>query len=59
MTQCEIDSAVALATGETVANIHHLGFGLADPLEVEFDPEPRDPLVLDWDTGRAAYWPSY
>lgn len=27
-----------------------MGFGIADPLEVDFDPEPRRPLVLDWDT---------
>lgn len=57
MTQTEIDTAVATVTGESVAMIHHLGFGLADPMEVEFDPEPRSPLVLDWDTGSAAYWP--
>lgn len=51
MTQHEIDCAVALATGETVTEIQHLGFGLADPQDVDHDPEPHSPLVLDWDTG--------
>lgn len=52
MTQLEIDSEVALATGETVAEIRHLGFGIADPLEVDYDPEPREPLFLNWENGR-------
>ena len=55
MTQLEIDEAVATATGESVVLIHDLGFGIADPLEVEFDPEPRRPLVLDWDTMSPAH----
>lgn len=50
MTQLEIDEAVATATGESISLIHDMGFGIADPLEVDFDPEPRRPLVLDWDT---------
>lgn len=50
MTQLEIDEAVATATGECVSLIHDLGFGIADPIDVDFDPEPRRPLVLDWDT---------
>ena len=51
MTQREIDRAVASTTGETVAEIRHLGFGIADPGVVEDDPEarPRRPLVIDWD----------
>ena len=58
MTQMEIDSAVAMATGESVCEIQQLGFSLADPLEVDFDPEERRPLVLDWDTGCPAELPS-
>jgi hypothetical protein len=55
MTQHEIDAAVAQATGENIHLIHDRGFGIADPLEVEFDPEPRAPLVIDWDTMQPAY----
>jgi hypothetical protein len=47
MTQQDIDLAVAGATGESAALINERGFGIADPLEVRFDPEPRGPLVLD------------
>jgi len=50
MTQNEIDAAVAKATGESIAEIHHRGFAIADEVDVEFDPEPRAPLILDWDT---------
>ena len=57
MTQAEIDRAVATATQESVAEIHHRGFSLADPLEVHYDPEPRRPLVFDWDERRPAEWP--
>jgi|tagenome__1003787_1003787.scaffolds.fasta_scaffold20888964_1 hypothetical protein len=41
MTQSEINQAVAMATGESVLLVQELGFGIADPLDVEFDPEPR------------------
>ena len=57
MSQHEIDQAVASATGESMATIHNLGFGLADPLEVNYDPEPRRPLVFDWDAMAPAEWP--
>ena len=57
MTQQDIDEAVATATGENVALIHDCGFGLADPLDVNYDPEPRRPLVFDWDTRSAIEWP--
>jgi hypothetical protein len=49
MTQSELNRAVAKLTGETVAEIKHLGFGLADPDYVEFDPEPDDGRYVDWD----------
>ncbi len=51
MTQSELEQAVATATGESVAEIRHLGFSLADPDDVDFDPEPVDraPQVVDWD----------
>ena len=51
MTQHEIDRAVSAATGETVAEIKHLGFGLADPDVVSFDPEPEhlEDKFIDWD----------
>jgi hypothetical protein len=52
MTQSEIDRAVAARTGETVPEIRHLGFGIADPRWAEYDPEPssRSPLMIDWDS---------
>ncbi len=51
MTQNQLDRLVARATGETVSEIRHLGFSIADPTFVEHDPEPADfpELLLDWD----------
>lgn len=57
MSQREIDQAVANATGENVDLIHDLGFGIADLLDVNHDPEPRRPFVLDWDSMSPAEWP--
>jgi hypothetical protein len=57
MTQQDIDEAVAVATGESIALINDRGFGIADPLDVHFDPEPRQPLVLDWDSMAPKEWP--
>jgi hypothetical protein len=50
MSQQEIDEAVASVTGEKVDTIRNRGFSIADPFEVAFDPEPRGPMVLDWDS---------
>jgi hypothetical protein len=52
MTQREIDRAVAASTGESLSEIRHLGFGIADPDLAEHDPEPssRPPLMIDWDS---------
>lgn len=46
-----VDQAVAEATGESLSEIRHRGFTLADPEDVDFDPEPdvREPLFIDWD----------
>ena len=51
MTQQELDRQVALATGDSLCEIRRLGFSIADPMDVDFDPEPTDPLdkYLDWD----------
>ena len=57
MCQKEIDQAVATATGENVGVIRNLGFSIADPLEVAYDPEPRQPLVFDWDSMSPIDWP--
>ena len=57
MTQMEIDQEVASVTGESLLEIRRLGFGLADPLEADYDPEPRRPLVFNWDTGSPVDWP--
>jgi hypothetical protein len=42
MTQAEITRAVARVTGESTRTIAELGFGIADPAVVDFDPEPYD-----------------
>ncbi len=47
MTQNDLNRAVAHATGETIGAISHLGFSLAMPEEVAFDPVPSP--WLDWD----------
>jgi hypothetical protein len=57
MRQKEIDKAVANVTGENIRLIHDLGFSIADPLEVSYDPEARRPLMLDWDSMSAGEWP--
>ena len=51
MTQQDLDNAVASATGEDLHAISNRGFSLADPLEVDFDPEPDNhpPQTVDWD----------
>lgn len=51
MTQRELNREVALMTGESVCEVRRLGFSVADPLHVNFDPEPCDlePQVVDWD----------
>ena len=51
MTQQELDREVAKATGENLSEIRRLGFSIADPADVSFDPEPSDPAdkYLDWD----------
>lgn len=51
MNQFQLNRAVARATGESPATINRMGFSIADPKSVHFDPEPsrRPPLVVDWD----------
>ena len=56
MSQNELDRAVAEATGEEIGFVRG-GFSLADPLDVFFDPEPRRPFVLDWDSMSAVELP--
>lgn len=57
MSQKDIDQAVASVTGENIGVIRSLGFGLADPFDVSYDPEPRGPLMLDWDSMSPTEWP--
>ena len=57
MSQKDIDLAVAKATGENVQLIHDLGFGIADAINANYDPEPRRPFVFDWDSMSHAEWP--
>lgn len=51
MTQMQLDQLVAEATGDDVRSIRQRGFSVADPFEVDFDPEPDDlqPQMIDWD----------
>jgi len=51
MTQHDLNSAVALVTGESLCEIRRRGFSIADPREVRFDPEPDQliPQMIDWD----------
>jgi hypothetical protein len=49
MTQSDLNQAVADVTGESVTEIKHLGFSLADPLAVGHDPEPYYLRYVDWD----------
>jgi len=50
MTQHQLHRAVARATGESLATIRSLGFGIADPDVVCYDPEPsRRPRIVNWD----------
>ena len=51
MTQTQLEQLVAKATGEDIRAIRERGFSVADPLEVNFDPEPDNlpPQMIDWD----------
>jgi hypothetical protein len=51
MTQRELNRAVARATGDSVREIRRRGFSMANPAEVNFDPEPDllPPLAVNWD----------
>ena len=55
MTQAELNRAVAKTTGETVSTIAEMGFSIADPSIVEYDPEPANLVdaleakFIDWD----------
>jgi len=51
MTRNELERQLCDATGEALSQIRHLGFSVADPTDVDFDPEPYDrPHLVDWDT---------
>ncbi len=51
MSQKHLNEMVAEATGEDLCVIRHRGFSIADPVNVNFDPEPdhQPPHVIDWD----------
>ena len=57
MKQAELNREVANATGETIAEVRRRGFVLADPVEVDFDPEPYDiGRHVNWDTLEQQRW---
>jgi hypothetical protein len=47
----QFEQLVAKATGEDIREIRQRGFSVADPFEVDFDPEPNNlsPQMIDWD----------
>lgn len=51
MPQSLLEEMIAKATGDDLRDIRRLGFQIADPHEVNFDPEPvfSDPRTVDWD----------
>ena len=51
MTQTQLEQLVARATGEDIRAIRERGFSVADPLKVNFDPEPDNlhPQMINWD----------
>ena len=52
MTQTSLNRAIARATGESLSTIRSLGFSIANPDDVSFDPEQprrRRHHVVDWD----------
>ena len=64
MNQNKLDREIARATGESLSTIRSLGFSVADPDNVSFDPEPEQlrcrPRILNWDrldAKRGSYLP--
>ena len=51
MTQRQLNRAVARATGDSLATITRMGFGMVDPVAAQGDWEPTDlgPNVVNWD----------
>jgi hypothetical protein len=50
MNQRDLHRSVARSTGESISEIAHRGFSLADPITVNHDPEPiPEDAFLDWD----------
>ncbi len=54
MRQSRINRMVARATGEDLREIRRMGFTIADPARVGYDPEPKQRMfrTLDWDVVR-------
>jgi hypothetical protein len=51
MRSTRLEAAVARATGESVREIRHRGFGLVDETDVDIEAESCDvaPQVVNWD----------
>ncbi len=54
MRQSRINRMVARATGEDLREIRRMGFTIADPARVGYDPEPKKRRfrTLNWDVVR-------
>ena len=65
MTQNQLVREIARATGESLSTIRIIGFSIADPDDVSFDPEQplrrsRRPKIVNWDrlaARRSSYLP--
>ena len=51
MMKTSLEEMIAHRTGDDLREIRRLGFQLADPESVSYDPEPtgQRPNILDWD----------
>jgi hypothetical protein len=51
MSPTHLDKAVARATGESLQEIRRRGFGIAEPMDLDHEPEPMDrpPRIVNWD----------
>ena len=51
MTAAQINRAVSQVTGESIREIRHLGFQIADspPCDRDSEADDQPPQIVDWD----------